>query len=173
MSVGAIPDPLSGIMSGVPLCVVVTLKVLAGAEPRAPGVKVIAMLHEERAVSCPFTEQVVAPAKVKPFPGVTEIAPMVTEVGWLLASVTDMAPLVAPTTIEPNATEEGDKVTGSTPVAENVTCCGLLLAVVSRVRVPVETAPRAVGSTVTATVQVAPAPRLPGCGQVLLPVEIA
>src|SRR5580692_466797 len=131
------------------------------------------MLHEDRAVSWPLTEQVVAPAKLNPLPGVTASALMVTEVGWLLESVTDIVLLVAPTTTEPNATAEDEKVTGATPVAEKVTCCGLLLAVVFSVSVPVGTAPSAVGSTVTAIMHVAPAARLPGFGQVVLPVEIA
>jgi hypothetical protein len=114
-------------------------------------------------------------ARAKPFPGVTEIALMVTDVGWLLASVTDRLGLVLPTTQLPKLIPSGIKVTGSVPVAEKVTVCGLLEAVVFRVSVPVGTAPRAVGLTVTAMEQVAPEARVPEpvFGHVLLAVEIA
>jgi hypothetical protein len=45
--VGAIPAPVSGIVTGVTLCVVVTPRVEAGAAPKAPGVNFNSILHEE------------------------------------------------------------------------------------------------------------------------------
>ena len=114
-----------------------------------------------------------AGARAKPFPMVTESALMMTEVGWLLVTTTDLVPLVLPSATAPKASPVDDKVMGSTPFAVKVTCCGLFMAVVSMVRFPGGSGPRTPGSTVTAMVHEFPGARLPGFGQLLPTGETA
>jgi len=80
---------------------------------------------------------------------------------------TVLTALVVLTGTSPKPTDEGDSAVGSEPVAFSGTRLGLFEALVSIVRFPAGTAPRAVGVRVMPIVQLAPAASEPGLGQVV------
>lgn len=76
----------------------------------------------------------------------------------MFASVSVLVALVSPSVKLPKPKLAGVSVTGAIPVAARPTVCGLLDAEKFAVSVPAGCAPRAVGVTVSATVQLRPAP---------------
>jgi len=76
-------------------------------------------------------------------------------------SVTLLTALVAFTTTLPKLTEVLGSVVGVIPTARSDTFCGLFDALVVMVKTP-DSTPVALGVTVKARVQVAPAPNVPG-----------
>ncbi len=59
---------------------------------------------------------------------------------------------------------EAERVTGTTPVPERATVCGLVSALLAMLKTPAGTGPNAAGVNVSPTAQVMPGPSEPEAG---------
>jgi hypothetical protein len=145
----AVPVPVSVTVCGLLLSLVVMVR-LPVCAPKDGGVKVVAMTQLAPADS--VLAQVVDGSSVNPLPD-TANKEMARAIVWLFLRVTSLMALASLISTLPKLTDVADSVVGVTPVPLSVTVCGLLLALVVMVRLPV-CAPREEGVKVSAILQV-------------------